>query len=65
MSNFSEELIEYEKLEREINEVTFFYYSLKKENLKILCQHSMLDERNFFVKRYKKSPKDILLKVAC
>ena len=65
-SIFSEELTQYEKLEREITEVTFNYYYLKKENLSLMLnKYNMLDETNFMVLRRKKSPKDELLKYAC
>ena len=65
-SNFSEELVEYEKLEREISKVTFNYYYFKKEKLNnILNKYKLLDERNFMVQRARKSPKDKLIKYAC
>ena len=65
-SNFSEELIEYEKLEREISKVTFNYYHFKKEKLNYtLNKYKLLDERNFTVQRARKSPKDKLIKYAC
>jgi len=64
-SDFLEELIEYEKLEREIISVEFIQYTLKQERLKsFLSPYKFLDVRNFSVKRSKKSLKDQLFKYA-
>ena len=63
-SDFIKELREYEKLEKEIVNVKFSYYYLKKENIKqLLSNFPQLDERNFSVKRIIKSPKYDLLKL--
>lgn len=63
-SDFLEELIEYEKLEREIISVEFIQYTLKQERLKSFLKPYKLDVRNFSVKRSKKSQKDQLFKYA-
>jgi len=64
-SDFLEELAEYEKIENEIIKVKFYYYSLKKEVLnKLLSFYSVLDPRNFKIKRNRKNQKYQLYKYA-
>ena len=65
-SNFSEELLDYEKLEKEITEVTFINYNFKKDNLNsILKNYNRLDEKNFVVHRARKTPIHKLIQYNC
>ena len=65
-SDFLEELSDYEKLEREITKIDFIYYSIirKDKFLQFCFPFGVLNERNFEIKRSKKSQKYQLLKYA-